>query len=149
MNKAQQTIARIRKLPANRDKRFSPFIQEKFDRDKRVIIAYLSGNLKEVNYAQNDNYKVVILDNPEYTTLYIKQSNPHTPVPAGKWMDWWEEDHEKYFGVTEHKYNQLPIHIRANLEAKLQLTHWVEREYKTLYDEFYYPRKYDKMWFAK
>jgi len=147
MNQRELTIQRIRKLPASRDKRCAPFLQKKFDKDKRVIIAYLSGELKELSNTQNDKFKVVILNDIEHTKLYIKKSNPYTPVPAGKFMDWWEPDHEKYFGVSKHQWNSLPKSNRANLEARLQLKLWVEKEYKYLYNEFYYPIQHDKWWF--
>jgi len=51
-------------------------------------------------------------------------------TPAGYWMDWWEPDHEKFFGVSESKYTRMSEKERATLEAKLQLKMgWAEAEF--------------------
>ncbi len=137
-------LKEIDNLPSKRDSRFSPFVSERYNEGKHSVKEYLKGNLKEFGSAENDEYKVAILDN--FKMLYIKKDDPYHLVPVGSWMDWWEYDNEKYFGVTEKYYKILPINKRAELESKLQLKLWIDREYYNNYAEFYLPQEYDKWW---
>ncbi len=137
-------LKEIENLPSKRDSRFSPFVSERYNEGKYSVKEYLKGNLKEFGSAENDEYKVAILDN--FKMLYIKKDDPYHLVPVGSWMDWWEYDHEKYFGVTEKYYKILSINKRAELESKLQLKLWIDREYYSDYAEFYLPQEYDRWW---
>ena len=60
--------------------------------------------------------------------FFYKIGSPEM-TPAGYWMDWWEPDHQKYFGVSEQQYDQMPQKQRAELEAKLKLKLWVRSQY--------------------
>lgn len=142
---SKETVLReIENLPLKRDSRYSPYVEERYNEGKFAVKEYLKGNLKEFGSAENDEYKVVILGN--FKMLYIKKDDLYHYVPVGSWMDWWEYDHERYFGVTEKYYKLLPLNKRAELEAKLQLKLWIDREYYSSYAEFYLPQEYDKWW---
>ena len=137
-------IKEIENFPDKRDSRFSQFVSERYNEHKNIVKEYLKGNLKELGSAENNEYKVIILDN--FKMLYIRRDDINYPVPVGSWMDWWEHDHEKYFEVSKSFYRILPLNRKAELEAKLQLKLWINREYYTSYAEFYLPQEYDKWW---
>jgi len=96
---------------------------------------YLSGKIKVLASVSNNKYTVFILENAGQ--LYIRNDIPEKPIPRGQWMDFWEEDHEKYFGITEDKYNNLLREERALLEAKLQLKLWIEKQFERFYYEWW------------
>jgi hypothetical protein len=126
------------------DPRYASMVKEHHEKSKRSIEGYLSGRVKPLAVARGGSYKVLILD--DTAVLYIKNSLPQEPAPAGSWMNWWELDHQKYFGVDRFQYNKMTRPDRAELEAKLQLRLWVESEFWVLYAGFYFPEEYGKWW---
>lgn len=135
-------IKEIENLPSERDPRYLPYVSKRYNESKHTVKEYLRGNLKEFGSAENDEYKAVVLDN--FEILYIKKDDVNHPVPVGHWMDWWEHDHKKYFGLSAKYYKLLPLSERASLESKLQLYLWVSIEYYVNYASFYLPKEHDK-----
>lgn len=122
------------------DKRFSPFLQEKWSSQYRDVQNYLTGRAKVLATVTNGEYTVKITD--DFRVLYFHNDRMREPVPMGLWMDW----PEKHWKITEEEYRELPIKTRAKLEANEQLTKWIRKEYYTGWLSTYKPKIYEKMW---
>jgi len=137
-------LEKIKRVDEKIDPRYSTIVGEYRESGMRSIKRFLSGSISALAEAKGGKYTVVVLDDSR--VLYIYNSLPKKPVAAGNWMDWWEEDHKKYFDVAKDEYPKLSRKERAELEAKLQLKLWVDKEFWGLFAEFYYPEQYDKWW---
>jgi len=126
------------------DPRYSSMVGDHREETARSVKAFSSGSVSILAKAEEGDYAVLVLDDSQ--VLYTHKSLPGKPAPSGDWMDWWEEDHEKYFGVTKEEYSKLSREERAELEAKLQVKLWVDKEFWSLFAEFYYPEQYDEWW---
>lgn len=123
-------------------------------RDHQIVNDWLAGKVKELGTAENENYRVVILDEGDIINdgqvrrleIYINKKHPELPVTSGYWMNWWEEDFKKYFDVSEREYKRMTIPQRAKLEAGLQIKLWVDQEFWMLFAKFYYPQIYNQWW---
>ena len=114
---------------------------------------YLNGEAKVIAFSKEGDYKIIttsILEEDSFNGmrkgrhLLFKKGFEHLPVPSGYWMDFWESDHKKYFGVTEYKYRQMNEEERATLENKLQLMLWTKEQYWYKFASFYFPVEYRK-----
>ena len=134
-----------------RDKRFSPSVEESTKWQIEDTKRFLEGKVTIIGSWEDDEYRVVVTEtmspNPDATgrMFYIRKDDPTHPVPIGFWMDWWEEGH----GVSREQYNKLPAGGRAKLEAALQLREWVRKEYYDAFAGFYHTKEYDKWWWDK
>ena len=101
----------------------------------------------EYTVAFIDMYGVNSFGDPLIRQVVVKNDNPNHPVVLGLFMDWWEPDHKKYFGVTKQQwYSDLSYIERAEIEAALQLKLWVRKEYYTEFAIIYTPELYNKWW---
>jgi len=122
------------------DKRFSPFIQEKYDRDRRTVKHYLSNKSDVFVSVTDGEYTVKITRGSK--VLFFKNDRMNEPVPAGDWLDL----PEKHWNLTDAQYKALSVTERTKLEAKEQLTKWIRKEYYTLWLDAYKPKMYERMW---
>jgi hypothetical protein len=119
-----------------------------WEQDKYAIDTYLRGDLKVLATSCNARYCVKITDkyDGEYQTFYFKKDAMDIPVPAGLFQNWWEEDFQKYYKVSEDDWEKLTLEQRVKLECDLQLKLWVDIEYYDLYARFYKSQEWDKWW---
>lgn len=78
--------------------------------------------------------------------IYLFKLNRIDPVPIGDFMNLWEPDHQKYFGVNESMWDGMEWRERAIIESKLQTRLWARSEYKEKWLKFYRPVVYDNIW---
>ena len=133
------------RIAEERDSRCHPTVRSEYIVKQKVIKQYLDGSLDIIAEASNDEYTVLIAEKNH--EIYVNNDMRNKPVVAGNWMDWWEPEHEKYFGVTEKDYEALSKTERAELEAKLQLKRWISIEFWLFFAEQYHPKEYDTWWF--
>lgn len=121
------------------DSRYSPTVKRWREESIEALDRLAKGESEAYARASGGGYDVIITS--DYKTFTKRNDRPEW-VPSGSWMDWWEPDH----GVSKKEYEKLPLRARAQLEAKLQLEKWAQKEYEDLWVGFYAPRAYDKWW---
>lgn len=124
------------------DKRYAKWVIEHHKELERRLASYNSG--EAIASAEDGIYRVEI--HPDHQTYFILKSNPDKPVPAGNWMNFWDEDLKKVLGITKDMYDKLSVGQRAKADATVQLKKWVGIEYWMLYAEMYHVSEYDKWW---
>lgn len=122
------------------DKRFQSFIQEHRDEGIQAILE-LSRGKPALAVAHSGPYSVVITNNNR--KLYLNRDK--VPVLGGKWMDFWEEDHE----MTEEEYESLPRSDRAAVEAELQLRKgYPQQQFAEKWVKTYLPSLSGRLWWG-
>jgi 8-oxo-dGTP pyrophosphatase MutT (NUDIX family) len=135
------------------DKRFSEFVSEMQVDNLEAMELLLSDKVKVLASVSNGYFSACVLDynKPAYgfdrrQCYVVKKGLELLPVPNGLWMDYWEKDHYKYFGISESAYLELSLRLRAELEQKLQLELWVEKQFWENFARFYLPKMYNDWW---
>lgn len=122
------------------DARFALSEQQWFNSRVAAVREYLCFG-RAIAQAQNRQYRLVIAPN---RIFLVFRASGGLPAPTSKWMDWWEEDHETFFGVTKTRYQCLPMAKRALLEARLQIRKRYAKEgFYVYYSQFWYPEAFE------
>jgi len=133
----------------NRDRRYSEMIHEKDEEDRRNITRFKNNEETFIIASGEDNeYKVSITSNDRM--ILIKKDISNYPVPTGKFMGFWESDHEKFFGVSRQEWSNMSYLQKASTEVKLQLKmRWAQKNFFSNFAQFYFPKQYDSWWWDK
>jgi len=132
-----------------RDSRYDPLVVD-FDGVKRqAILNYILGRsiVTEVTDGKY-NVAIVVVDNCNSVEVIKSLELPNYPVACGRFMNWWEKDHKKYFDISKTNWEGMKYSERASIEAALQLELWVKDEFARNFASIYYPEVYDKWWWA-